>query len=171
MLTELEPCPFCGEHLETWGVNYRHSLDSECVLANVRVTPTDIDAWNRRAASAAPAEGREASDAAILALNEGERYFSETPTRFPEAGHGTQYHAGAPGVIGFARAVIALATAPTVSEADTKDAKRYRWLQNGGICELPYDDHGLGAEFDLDSWDAEIDERIDRAAAKGESDE
>ena len=59
-------------------------------------------------ASAAPAEGREPTDAEILALNEGEVYFSETPTRFPEAGHGTQYHCGAPGLLKFARAVRAL---------------------------------------------------------------
>lgn len=48
MSDELKPCPFCGHHLEAWGVNYRHSLDAECLLAHVCVTPTDVEAWNRR---------------------------------------------------------------------------------------------------------------------------
>ena len=69
MLTELEPCPFCGDRLEARGVNYRHSPDSECVLAHIRVTPTDIDAWNRRAASEQQA-ARELSDVAAMALYE-----------------------------------------------------------------------------------------------------
>jgi hypothetical protein len=47
------------------------------------------------------------TDEQILKLNAGEVFFSESPSRFPEAGHGTQYHAGAPGVLGFARAVLA----------------------------------------------------------------
>ena len=47
------------------------------------------------------------SDAELLALNAGEVHFSESPTKYPEAGHGTQYHAGAPGVVSFARAVLA----------------------------------------------------------------
>lgn len=50
----------------------------------------------------------ELTDAQILALNAKERFFSNSPTKYPEAGHGTQYHAGAPGVVAFARAVIAL---------------------------------------------------------------
>jgi len=48
------------------------------------------------------------TDAQLLALNEGERYFSESPSKYPEAGFGTQYHGGAPGVVQFARAVLAL---------------------------------------------------------------
>lgn len=55
---------------------------------------------------------RTLTDAEIIALNEGEVFFSETPTKFPKAGHGTQYHAGAPGVLKFARSVIALAARP-----------------------------------------------------------
>jgi hypothetical protein len=63
MSVELKPCPLCGEQLEAWGVNYRHNIDSGCFLASVvRVTPTDVEAWNNRAASAAPAAGREAVD-------------------------------------------------------------------------------------------------------------
>lgn len=50
-----------------------------------------------------------ATDAQLLALNEGERYFSESPSKYPECGHGTQYHAGAPGVLAFARAALSLA--------------------------------------------------------------
>ncbi|VDO13355.1 unnamed protein product [Brugia timori] len=58
------------------------------------------------------------TDEQILKLNAGEVFFSESPSRFPEAGHGTQYHAGAPGVLGFARAVLALAQpAPVQKEA------------------------------------------------------
>jgi len=49
----------------------------------------------------------EPTDAEILALNAGEIHFSESPTKYPWAGHGTQYHAGAPGVLSFARAVLA----------------------------------------------------------------
>lgn len=49
----------------------------------------------------------EPTDAEIIALNAGEIHFSESPTKYPEAGHGTQYHAGAPGVLSFARAVLA----------------------------------------------------------------
>ncbi|MPS30540.1 MAG: hypothetical protein E2576_14510 [Alcaligenaceae bacterium] len=55
----------------------------------------------------AQASGQAApSDEEIIALNVGERYFSETPTKYPEAEHGTQYHAGAPGVIEFARDLL-----------------------------------------------------------------
>lgn len=49
----------------------------------------------------------EPTDAEIIALNAGEIHFSESPTKYPEAGHGTQYHAGAPGIVSFARAVLA----------------------------------------------------------------
>ena len=50
------------------------------------------------------------TDADILALNANEVFFSESPSKYPEAGHGIQYHAGAPGVIAFARAVLNLGT-------------------------------------------------------------
>lgn len=52
------------------------------------------------------------TDAEIIALNAGEIHFSESPTKYPEAGHGTQYHAGAHGVLSFARAVLARWSAP-----------------------------------------------------------
>lgn len=29
------------------------------------------------------------------------------------------------------------------------DAERYRWLRDGGIALLPYNDHGMGPEFNL----------------------
>lgn len=48
----------------------------------------------------------EPTDAELLGLNVGEVYFSESPSKYPEV-HGTQYHAGAPGVLAFARAVLA----------------------------------------------------------------
>ena len=47
------------------------------------------------------------TDAEILTLNAGEVHFSESPSKYPAAGFGTQYHAGAPGVLSFARAVLA----------------------------------------------------------------
>ena len=49
------------------------------------------------------------TDEQLLSLNAGEVFFSESPSKYPECGHGTQYHAGAPGVISFARAVLAAA--------------------------------------------------------------
>lgn len=58
-------------------------------------------------AAAAPAAAAGPSDDEILALNAGEIHFSESPSKYPWAGHGTQYHAGAPGVLSFARAVLA----------------------------------------------------------------
>lgn len=30
-----------------------------------------------------------------------------------------------------------------------QDAERYRWLERGGLLGLPYDDHGIGPEYDL----------------------
>jgi len=71
MSVELKPCPVCGEKLEAWGVNYRHNIDSKCYLAYmVRVTPTDVEAWNRQAASAAPADGSLAFDYANKLIRE-----------------------------------------------------------------------------------------------------
>ena len=64
----------------------------------------------QQAAPQAPSgQQAEPTDEQLIALNAGERFFSESPTKYPEARHGTQYHAGAPGVVGFARAAIALA--------------------------------------------------------------
>ncbi|MEG0000598.1 hypothetical protein [Comamonas sp.] len=58
------------------------------------------------------------TDAELLALNDGELFFSESPSKYPEAGFGTQYHGGAPGVLAFARAVIALAGPPRQPQED-----------------------------------------------------
>jgi len=91
-----------------------------------RVTPTD---------SAANA-GAVPSDAEILALNIGERFFSESRTKYPEAGHGTQYHAGAPGVIGFAREVLALAP-----KADSSEPRACPYCDDTG------DVHGVDGEW------------------------
>lgn len=71
---------------------------ADTVAEHVRATPTPQE----------PVKEADVSDAEILALNENERFFSESPTKYPEAGHGTQYHAGAPGVLAFARAVRGL---------------------------------------------------------------
>ncbi|MFN3732209.1 hypothetical protein [Comamonas testosteroni] len=58
------------------------------------------------------AQAVEPTDAELIALNAGECYFGESPSKYPELGHGTQYHAGAPGVLGFARAALALRSDP-----------------------------------------------------------
>ncbi|UUC95560.1 hypothetical protein [Comamonas sp. C11] len=63
-------------------------------------------------ASAPAAQAVEPTDAELIALNAGECYFGESPSKYPELGHGTQYHAGAPGVLGFARAALALRSDP-----------------------------------------------------------
>ena len=55
------------------------------------------------------------TDDQILALNAGEVHFSESPSKYPAAGFGTQYHAGAPGVLSFARAVLAKWGAPAIA--------------------------------------------------------
>lgn len=70
------------------------------------------------AAFAASSTSSEApiSDAQLIALNAGERFFSESPSKYPEAGHSTQYHAGEPGVIAFARAALALRADPAAHE-------------------------------------------------------
>lgn len=63
------------------------------------------------------------TDEQILALNHGEVYFSESPSKYPEAGHGTQYHCGAPGLLKFARALLALAAQPSVCPDGLTDAE------------------------------------------------
>lgn len=70
-------------------------------------------------AVAASGQQVEPTDEQLIALNAGERFFSESPTKYPEAGHGTQYHAGAPGVVGFARAAIALAGQQSGQQAES----------------------------------------------------
>lgn len=50
------------------------------------------------------------TDAELLALNDGEVYFSSSPLSYPESGFGTQYRVFGSGILGFARAAIALAT-------------------------------------------------------------
>lgn len=62
--------------------------------------------------SAPAALAVEPTDAELIALNAGEWFFSESPSKYPELGHGTQYHAGEPGLLGFARAALALRTDP-----------------------------------------------------------
>ena len=58
------------------------------------------------------------TDAEILALNAGEVHFSESPSKYPAAGFGTQYHAGAPGVLSFTRAVLAKWGAPASASSE-----------------------------------------------------
>jgi hypothetical protein len=86
----------------------RDKLPLGTILYTRPARASDVSAT---AGHAEAAGWREPADNEILALNRGEIHFSESPTKFPEAGHGTQYHAGAPGVLSFARAAIALAKA------------------------------------------------------------
>ena len=77
-------------------------------------------------------------------------------------------------------AATAFATAPTMSEADAKDAARYRCLRSqmqvGAVrTQLPLYRvlhwHGFEDCNDIRHADEAIDAEIERAAAKGESDE
>ena len=83
-----------------------------------------VDADRAMRTQAAPAAVAGPSDDEILALNAGEIHFSESPSKYPWAGHGTQYHAGAPGVLSFARAVLARwGAAPTTQAAPQQEAQ------------------------------------------------
>jgi len=66
------------------------------------------------------------------------------------------------------RVLKVIAEAPPVPQADDKtlrDAERYRWLRDGGIWRLPYDDHGAGPEFDLSeaAIDAAMTKKLEQA--------
>jgi hypothetical protein len=51
--------------------------------------------------------------------------------------------------------------------AAVRDGERYRWLRNGGIWSLPYDDHGIGPEFPCeDALDAIVDAAIQQEAGR-----
>ena len=97
------------------GSDDRWSLEFE--IGGISVETVDAVAVSRLAQPAS------VSDTEILALNHGEKFFSESQTRYPEAGHGTQYHAGAPGVIGFARAVITKIAQPAQEPVTDQSAK------------------------------------------------
>jgi hypothetical protein len=49
---------------------------------------------------------------------------------------------------------------PVPAQDVARDAERYRWLRDGGINRLKYDDYGVGPSFDLEE---ELDETIDAA--------
>lgn len=61
-MTELKPCPFCGEHLiadedeDTDGkfIMWVHDENSECFGKLYPVTEDDVEGWNRRTATAGP---------------------------------------------------------------------------------------------------------------------
>jgi len=53
-----------------------------------------------------------------------------------------------------------LYAAPVPAQDVARDAERYRWLRDGGINRLKYDDYGVGPSFDLEE---ELDETIDAA--------
>lgn len=112
------------------------------------------------------------SDAELLALNAGEVHFSESPTKYPEAGHGTQYHAGAPGVLEFARAVLAKwGTPPAVARTETIELRRMLCAAHAG--HLAYMDDGEAQdnrEFPLIDFlrdsPPEIQDKLHRRALK-----
>ncbi|UXC20061.1 hypothetical protein [Comamonas squillarum] len=73
----------------------------------------------------------EPTDAEIVALNEGERFFSMSESRFgKEVNPHTQYHTGEPGYLQFARAVLARwGSASQAQPADALDAARLDFLE------------------------------------------
>lgn len=127
----VKDCPACGGDSRAATVQAGPQLTGGRMLVPVEPTPAMLYAlWQHRDAmrgtsenkiaresyramlAAAPVQQdahQAATDEAILALNAGERFFSESSSKYPEAGFGTQYHAGKPGVLEFARAVLALA--------------------------------------------------------------
>jgi hypothetical protein len=120
---------------------------------------------NRRAASAAPAEGREPTGDELRKLTREIRDASGGPSDAPQP---------ADYVLGGWRA--ALATAPTMSEAAKWDAARYRFLRKTAMrvqAKTNSHPHWLFGGFEMcgATFDDAIDAAIDRAAAKGESDE
>jgi hypothetical protein len=117
------------------------------------------------AASAAPAEGREPTGDELRKLTREIRDASGGPSDAPQP---------ADYVLGGWRA--ALATAPTMSEAAKWDAARYRFLRKTAMrvqAKTNSHPHWLFGGFEMcgATFDDAIDAAIDRAAAKGESDE
>lgn len=73
---------------------------------------------------AAPQLGAKAlTDAQIIALADRGEYLTPSPSKYPEAGHGTQYHCGAPGLLGFARALLAASPDDQVAPWISVDAR------------------------------------------------
>lgn len=178
MMIELKPCPFCGgpAYLVQPGTNSQACV-VECGNCGALHESGDEGAkcgtsWNRRVASAAYAEGRpvdpanpeypNALDVARTLQNCEDDLLIEA--RF---------------VLYQAARIEALeakcTTAPTMSEADAKDAARYRWWRKWVFSSVedgfPSCTYLLEVESESEvdeRIDAEI-ERIDRAAAKGEN--
>lgn len=107
------PEPFALYDGEKWYANEEAAI---CSCANMQKLQKVYIEQQVRAllaeVSAPAAQAVEPTDAELIALNAGECYFGESPSKYPELGHGTQYHAGAPGVLGFARAALALRSDP-----------------------------------------------------------
>ncbi|KGC13810.1 hypothetical protein DM48_348 [Burkholderia gladioli] len=111
------------------------------------------------------------TDEQILALNAGEIHFSESPSKYPEFGHGTQYHAGAPGVLSFARAVErALLTSPRAAVPAQFDTAMDLMIDAGCECLSPEQMDRFEVMFagDVDAWERLyrcIVKRLDAAAS------
>ncbi|WP_186224611.1 hypothetical protein [Burkholderia gladioli] len=107
-MSDHEKSPAQGE-AKTGNSEYAYRDEKQPVSATVPASAVPGNAAQKRNTTQPTL-----TDEQILALNAGEIHFSESPSKYPEFGHGTQYHAGAPGVLSFARAVerAALLTSP-----------------------------------------------------------
>lgn len=103
---EQAPAPAAGALEKAWRAGWAACRDAEYVgeaAEDEAWGASEINGLAIDIEQSAPAAGAAPTDTEVLALNAGEVYFSESRL----AGHGTQYHAGAPGVLSFARAVMA----------------------------------------------------------------
>ena len=160
MLTELKPCPFCDAAADP--AFQRRRLWQVCCSVCTAEGPSFETkeeaevAWNRRAASAAPAEGREFASASEIDA-EVERLLALKKARWPESASS------------MLEAYRQRATAPTMSEADAlmrirrKIAAAPHQTRESDVANVYV--RWLPQEAVLDILDA----AIDRAAAKGES--
>lgn len=169
-------------------------LTKQQIVSIIDATPLCIDGTRNVveivkraiAAIAAPAEGREARlsnfqiskewlEQKLAGGDEPGCVMAVQPTPSPSClccghvGERAAWHISHPSIY-VCKTCKDLATAPTMSEADAKDAARYRWLCDGNGYFL--EEQTLCGHWNEKARaDAAIDAEIDRAAAKGESDE
>ncbi len=94
------------------------------------------------------------TDEQIIALADRGEYLTPSPSKYPELGHGTQYHCGAPGLLQFARALLA-------AEQPSEDKRELLTAASHALRSYQYGN----AAPDLAEA---IADRIDAAIAKGE---
>ncbi len=123
--------------------------------------------WLSRAlakATAAPAPASPAAltDDPIIALADRGEHLTPSPTKYPELGHGTQYSCGAPGLVGFARALLA---AQPADDARKPDRVEHHAERNGGTNPVYYTtDAAEDARASLRVVDWAKDDSVYRAA-------